>query len=298
MRFDGIQFFKDFHIRYSSSGSNVSQGWVGTSCPFCNDKSDHLGLHIQTGAMSCWKCGRHSALDYIKLSLRVPLSEAKSLYSRYLSKSIYGGITRDKSQVIASSVSLPDDVYTSTEMNYLIKRNITREQMLQYDLRGGGLIGEWAYRIVIPIYYNNVIVSASGRSISKDAVPKYYNLPIARSIMNMKHIFMGMDLIPEAGNMVAVVEGQIDAIRGGPGFIASFGVNLTDEQLLLLKEYDTIYFVRDSDDAGEHYVKEAYKLSALGAKNVEVISLQGVKDVGEMSDNEVNSLRRDLGFVE
>jgi hypothetical protein len=290
LKFNSIQFLKDFHIRYSVSGPNVSQGWIGTSCPFCRDHSDHLGIHLQTSAMSCWRCGRHSNVEYVTIVLGIPRSEAKSIYSRYLTKVLHHNNANVTVQY-ASYVALPDPVFTNIEELYLDKRMLTSYHKKTYDLRGGGIIGEWAFRIVIPICYNEMIVSATGRNIF-DVKPKYYSLDPSKSIMNLKHLFLGMDLIPK--ETVIVVEGPIDAIRGGPGFVASFGSNLSDEQLLLLREYDTIYFIRDSDRAGDNFVKEAYNLSSICTKSIEVIKLEGYKDVGEMPEDEIVDLRKEL----
>lgn len=297
LRFDGIQFLKDFKIRYTDHSPNVSQGWIGTPCPFCNDRSDHLGLHIATGAMSCWKCGKHSALEYILNVLRISKSEAKSIYSRYLTKNVHNNMydINKQNKKYVTSISLPDNDFTIAERKYLKKRMLTSNHVEQYDLRGGGLTGDWAYRIVIPIYYNKLLVSATGRSIVSSVEPKYFTLAKDKSIMNLKHIFLGLDLVDTES--IAVVEGPLDAIRGGPGFVASFGVNLSDEQLLLLLQYDTIYFVRDSDEAGDHFTKEAYKLASLGAKNVEVVTLEGFKDIGEASQEYIDELRKELCFV-
>jgi hypothetical protein len=292
MVFDGITFFKEFHIRYTESGPNVSRGWVGIPCPFCNDRSDHLGFHLQTSAMSCWKCGRHSALDYVKTVLRIPISEAKIIFSRYLTKNI-SGLKREKTNY-ASSIELPSNSFTDNELSYIKKRMMDDSHIKKYDLRSGGLIGDWAYRIVIPIYYNHCLVSATGRTIA-DVKPKYFTLPKEKSLLNIKHIFFGLDLVEN--NTVVVVEGPLDAIRGGSGFVSSFGVNMSDEQLLLLKEYDTVIFIKDSDEAGENMVKSAYKLSSLGAKNVEVISITPYKDIGEMPQDEINNIRKELGLV-
>lgn len=161
-----------------------------------------------------------------------------------------------------------------------------------YDLRGGGIVGDWAYRIVIPVYYNNYIVSATARTIAEEVRPKYKSLSNSLSVIDLKHVFLGLDLVK--GSSVAVVEGPLDAIRGGPGFIAAFGATLSEEQLLLLKEFDTIYFVRDSDEAGEQFVDEAYKLSAICTSNIEVVQLEGAKDVGAMKDDEIAGVRKEL----
>lgn len=290
--FDGIQFFKDFHIRYTTHSPNVSHGWAGTPCPFCNDRSDHLGLHIQTGAMNCWKCGKHSALDYVKAVLKVPASEAKSLYSRYLTRTI-----RRESDIKTRVFSItlpPPNVFTSAETIYMERRMITPSHVKTYDLRGGGIVGDWAYRVVIPVYYNNYVISATARSIVEGVRPKYKSLSNSLSIIDLKHVFLGLDLVQ--GGTVAVVEGPLDAIRGGPGFISSFGASLSEEQLLLLREFDTIYFVRDSDEAGEQYVKEAYKLSAICHKPIEIVQLEEAKDVGAMKDEAILELRKELGL--
>jgi DNA primase len=290
--FDGIQFFKDFHIRYTTHSPNVSHGWAGTPCPFCNDRSDHLGLHIQTGAMNCWKCGKHSALDYVKAVLKVPAGEAKSLYTRYLTRSLK---RESEVKTKVSSIQLPPpNVFTYAETNYMKARSITPSHITTYDLRGGGIVGDWAYRIVIPVYYNNYVISATARSIVDGVRPKYKSLSNSLSIIDLKHVFLGLDLVE--GKTVAVVEGPLDAIRGGPGFISSFGASLSEEQLLLLREFDTIYFVRDSDEAGEQFVEEAYKLSAICTRNIEVVQLEGAKDVGAMKDDAILELRKELGL--
>jgi hypothetical protein len=242
--------------------------------------------------MSCWKCGKHSAFDYVKLVLKIPGYEAKSIYSRYLTRKAKHA---DDTKTRASSIMLPpQNVFTYAEKRYMDKRMLTPSQITTYDLRGGGLTGDWAYRIVIPVYYNNYVISATGRAIAGGVQPKYKSLSNSLSLIDLKHVFLGMDLVE--GDTVAVVEGPLDAIRGGPGFLASFGANLSDEQLLLLREYDTIYFIKDSDEAGENFSKEAYKLSALCNKCIQVVSLEGFKDIGETPDDEILGLRKELGL--
>lgn len=292
MIFDGISFFIDNNIPYNQISTNISQGWVGLRCPFCPDTSDHLGFNLQSGAFSCWHCGAHSPLETIEALLHVSRSEAMGVFKKYLTTGI--SFYKEKKRASASKVELPPQKFTPVEQKYLEKRNLTDHHVSYYDIRGGGLFGKWAYRIVFPIYYNGMIVSATGRIIA-DVEPKYYTLPPKDEVVHHKDIFFGLDYVP--GRAAAIVEGPLDAIRGGPGFIASFGVNLTDEQLVLCTFFDTVYFVRDSDDAGEHSTEQAYRLASLyGDKiSIEVISLDnGYKDVGAMPDPAIVEMRAQL----
>jgi len=48
-KFDVEQFLYDYSVSYTTSGKNVSQGWIGVQCPFCDDHSSHGGFNINEG---------------------------------------------------------------------------------------------------------------------------------------------------------------------------------------------------------------------------------------------------------
>lgn len=294
MVFDGVSFFRDFSIPYYTQSKNASQGWYSLRCPFHGDHTDHMGFNPSSGAMSCWICGKKSALDFVKTVLGISRSEASVVFTKYLVNGTGRGVLCEKKKATGTSIALPGKDFTNAERKYLERRNMDLDVLGDYDLRSGGYVDPWAYRIVIPVIYNKTIVSATGRAISKQMQPKYWTLPMDREIIHHKHIFLGLDMVDD---IAVVVEGPIDAIRGGPGFIASFGVNLTDEQLCLLLRYKYVVFLQDSDEAGAKFAEQAYKLSALGADNVELAHLpDGFKDVGEMGDNDISCLRKELGL--
>jgi DNA primase len=295
MIFDGVSFFRDFNITYYTQSKNASQGWYSLRCPFHGDHADHMGFNPQSGALSCWICGKKSPIDYIKAVLGIPKSEAFNLYRKYLSRSKSAlGKTRKKAS--GNSIVLPNNPFTKAEQKYLDKRGINDSHKEIYDIRSGGLSDPWAYRIIFPIFSNGTIVSATGRGISKDMEPKYWTLPLDREIIHHKHIFYGLDL---ADKIAVVVEGPVDAVKGGPGFIASFGVNMSDEQLCTLLLFENVIFLKDNDAAGEKFTEQAYKLASLGAENVEVVTMdKNFKDVGEMDEKSVNDLRKELGLDE
>lgn len=103
-----------------------------------------------------------------------------------------------------------------------------------------------------------------------------------------------MDLVDD---LAVVVEGPVDALKGGDGFIASFGVDLTDEQLCVLLRYEKVIFLRDNDAGGNKTVEMAYKLSSLGHDDVELVAAgTEYKDIGEMPDDAILDLRKGLGL--
>ena len=82
-----IEYLQDeVGIKVSIDGKNVSTGWIGVQCPFCNDETNHLGIRINDLRCSCWKCGNHSFISYITELIDCSHSKAKQLYKIHRSK--------------------------------------------------------------------------------------------------------------------------------------------------------------------------------------------------------------------
>ena len=97
---------------------------------------------------------------------------------------------------------------------------------------------------------------------------------------------------------VVLCEGIFDAIRGGDGFLCSWGTSMQPSQLSILKDFRRVFIIFDSEEAAQ---EKAYgygkDLSALGV-DVEVIDLEmGERDIGDMSESEIRDLRVDLGIL-
>jgi len=293
MILDGLSLFRDYQIPYTSQSKNLSHGWVGLRCPFCRDNSDHLGFSTQSGAFSCWKCGPHRAFETLGAILGMDEGTVRTLCKGYWVNGV-GARPSDLRKLSKSSIELPKGNRSKGIDKFLAKRMITQEMYDFYDLRDGGVAGDWAYRLVIPIYYKNKIVSATGRAISKEMEIRYKTLPYEKQIVDLKTIFFGLDDVP--ADTVIVVEGPLDAIRGGPGFIASFGSKFKEEQITLLSGFRRVFFLLDNDEAGiEASKKYAHELATMGVET-ERITLEDYKDIGETPDEEIESIRRELGF--
>ena len=293
MLFDGVTFFREFNIAYNTRSKNASRGWYSLKCPFHNDRADHLGFNPASGAFSCWICGKKGSLKFVKEVLGVSRSEASVVHNKYLVNGTRLGLSGETKKAEAMSVELPGNRFTQTELIYMERRGITEELREQYDIRSGGYTDPWGYRIVIPIKIKGTVVSATGRAINKEMTPKYWTLPFEKEMVHHKHTFLNIDSVQHTA---VVVEGPIDAIKGGAGFIASFGVNLTDEQIIILKRFKNVIFLQDSDEAGNKFRDQAYRLSSLGG-NVELAHLpEGFKDVGEMDVKSIQNMRKELGL--
>ena len=82
MRVDKI--FDEYHVPYYTAGApNTSPGWISIRCPFCNDHSNHLGVHLETGKVHCWKCKGHSPVTLLMTVLGVSEKMAKKLINKH-----------------------------------------------------------------------------------------------------------------------------------------------------------------------------------------------------------------------
>jgi len=76
---DIIELLEEHDIQFWRTGKNVSRGWVGLQCPFCDDDSNHLGIHKKSLRCRCWKCGGHKLINTLMEVLSIPFKEAKKI---------------------------------------------------------------------------------------------------------------------------------------------------------------------------------------------------------------------------
>jgi DNA primase len=182
------------------------------------------------------------------------------------------------------------------ELKYLKKRGIGSRYFIDtYEISSGGISGDFAHRIVFPIYYNGIAVSATARTTHKDVLPKYWTLPPDKEVIHHKSILFNWD---DVVGIPVLVEGPVDSIKGGPGFVSSFGAQLTEEQLLLLSTKKKVFTLFDSDPTGrKQAAKYCSYLDVLGV-DVEMLYLKDFHDMGAMPLDEIDGVRRDLEMEE
>ena len=306
------KLFKVNHIEYKDT---VNRGWINICCPFCNNPKDtHFngGFSINSPRYSCWRCGNHHYYDVVMKLFNLSFDGAKNLISSYQFYS-----KDDTSKKIASGHNLELPGYATLnerEISYLKNRGFDVSYLKsKFKIRGGDICGDWAYRILIPIYYNHVLVSWTGRSIldrkqiDELKIPRYKNLSIKQSVINPKEIFFNLD--NSNNDKVILVEGPFDVLKMGDDCICSLGTSVTHEQQLFLqKRYKKIFVAFDNEAFAQiKAMKLGEQLYSVGL-DVEVVNIcedfykiendkrVQKNDPGELTYTEVDKIKKELGL--
>jgi|TARA_Y100000310_G_scaffold218179_1_gene219360 hypothetical protein len=293
MIFDLIQFCEDRSIEYNTAGKNVTEGWINVNCPFCDDPSNHLGYHPKTGKFNCWKCGSHSLFDVLQ---EWDVRSIKKIIKQYQSgePEIQQRSVNDEREITLPSGSYQPNLHRWERLphyqTYLKSRRFNIHQLINdWDIYFGGIVGEWKWRIICPIYHNSKLVSYVGRGISNKQEPKYLNLHGA----NLKNYLYGYDHCREGS--VIVVEGITDVWRLGRGnAVATFGTQHTISQIQLLKKFRKVGVMFDREDKAQEEAQKIVNYLTLVGVEAEILHLpkgeEEVHDPADLSDNTAYSL--------
>lgn len=290
--FDFLTFLKDYGIQYWDHGKNVQEGWLNVQCPFCGDRSNHLGLNSNGDYGNCWNCGGHKTVDIISNLASCSVAEAIKIHDVYTGRVRLRESLNEKKPL--TNIEVPGSLLTAFERKYLEKRGFNSDHLIQkYRLKGGLLSGKFGHRIIVPVYHEGFVVAYQGRTIAKDVRPKYLFSPKEISAINPKHTLYNLDHCK--GKSIGVVEGVFDVFRMGDNFCSTFGSSITPEQISLLSKYDRIVFLFDSErEAQKKATQAATKLGSLG-KDVEVVNIEG-SDPGDLPNAVAKEMKRQLGL--
>jgi DNA primase len=289
--FDMISFLEEFGIDYVTEGKNVSPGWINMQCPFCSDPSEHLGYDPKSGILNCWRCGSKFLDNLIRELLNT--KEVSEIMKRYQveGKAEIEYRRREKKEK-KEEVEMPCGAYQPNQNRnnkyavYLKSRNFDLEDIKrEWNIWVGGLIGNYKFRIIIPVYYKHTLVSYVARDVTGQQEPKYLNM----SRGNIKEYLYGHD---HCQDTVIVVEGVTDVWRLGKGTaVATFGMNTTMAQLILLKKFKKVGVLFDRSKSAQ---EEAEKMvNALDLIGIEVHNLslpEGASDPAEMTEVQARQL--------
>lgn len=299
-----IKLFEDYKIPYNTK---INRGWINSNCPFCDTKIDsfNMGFNPAGDYCTCWKCGGHKLNDTLSKLLSIPKNKIDEVIEQYKGRMTLLNKLNGKRIGLASELKLPTDTFTSIERRYLTSRNFNPELLHdKYKVVGGGITGDWKYRIIIPLIINGKIISWTGRSILKKSklkelnIPRYKNLSIEESVINPKETLFNLD--HARNKTVVLTEGAFDVMRLGDGFICSFGTTLTQTQIKEISQrYEKVFIMFDNElEAQEKAKKFGMQISAMGV-DVEIVDAYsdfGKNDGGELNDEEVKIIRKELGF--
>lgn len=240
----------DLGIDYTESGKNVSNGWIGTTCPFCSDESNHLGINLQAKTISCLKCGTSGTIIKYLAEELGSFNKAITILGDSVPRELRSFTNGSVNHSI--KVELPKeakDKITKYHAGYLNSRNFDYQELTdKYNLHFCGPLGKWANRIIVPIIKNYRLITFTSIDISDVSNIRYKHLSIEESIIHTKNHLFGLEYTNN--NSVIVVEGLFDMMRIGDGCVCTFGTKVTSEQKRLLSKYSSVKIVFDGDEPG------------------------------------------------
>lgn len=268
----------------------VSKDWVNVCCPFCGDTNYHLGIPLTGRVANCFRCGPHNFEYTIKSILGINNTLLDEILDKYRSRKI---ILEKEKKETATSVELPGDDLAPLHKEYLRKRgfdpNFLKEK---YNLKGVGPIGDWKFRIIIPIYYNKEVVSYQGRAV-KDGMVRYKTASNEESIIPAKSILYNLDNCSKES--AVIVEGAFDVMRLGDGVIGTLGTGMTTAQIELLStRFNKVIFFFDPEiEAQKRAEKFGSLLAGLGI-DVDIFDSELEHDPGSLTEEEIALVKREL----
>ena len=316
--FDWENFLNKHRIEYvTQEAANTGRDNISIQCPFCgnSDPSFHMGISLKGYGWNCWRDHSHKGKNPARLVqaiLKCSYHEAAVIVGQkhYVPDDFMSQVSTMLSDKPEKENQLPLKVpkefkkivfkpSCTLAVNYLRRRGYSTKQISkldEYDIRFCRTGFQFKDRIIFLIYYNERLVTWTGRSVHASESVRYKSLstkneepPVAtRSI---KDCLLWYDYLSTYDyQTIYVVEGPFDALRiavlGEPyGITATclFGNNATVAQLDLLHgllpKFSNKYIMLD--DAMYHQALGiSRELSSINLKSVSVP--EGIKDPGEI----------------
>ena len=244
-RLDVGDLFDSLGVDWQDEGKNISSNCVGVCCPFCGDDGYHCGVFRDYKNFTCWKCSRVGSLWLLLRELVSGLTYDEYLRMVSSPKTLPGTVAgrvaaifaKQPEQTVSAApvevVPPGEEIWPNTAkffpglLPFLRRRNITLGACARYSARYQ-TAGQYAARMIIPVYNEDVCVGFQARDVTDTADTKYL-IPPGVKLNNYLYNF---DYC--SNGYVFFVEGPLDVWRMGPGSVCTFGTHVTDNQMRLL----------------------------------------------------------------
>jgi len=299
---DFLKVLEEYRIEHQLGSSGE---WVNMPCPNCyqGDKKYGLGINLSSGAGYCWRCGgmdpKKAILKTIgKCRLEWPTTGDRGLGAETTRSKQKNSLRGPSSSLLRVSMPYGARRIAEKHKSYLKSRGFDpRKLESTWSLFGTENLGPYKHRIIAPITRAGKMVCYQGRDITGKAKERYKSCPDQEATVPIKNCLYGIDFVQN--DRIVITEGITKVWRLGSGAVGTFGVNVTEHQLLLLSKFRERFILFDSDQAGiEKAESVAKRISVLGGLT-EIISPcfeNGVTDVADISDWEAEKLMKKLGF--
>lgn len=260
-------------------------------CPFHDERTPSFLIHKDMGLAYCWGCGWHgSVVTAIRDYCNISSDRARELVARELGFRLVEGILkrretlaqRAKPQVFPESwlAAWPHKIHKS-----ILERGLTVETLRdagsRYDVRGG--------RQVFP--HRNKrgsLLGVAGRTC-RGQDPKwlfYWDYSKGRSL------YYGTNQgESRSGNHVVVTEGVFDVLwfqqHGIQNVVGILGSKPSKYQIAELRNYETVTFALDNDEAGRAGTEKLRHSLRKSAKLRQISWPDGVNDAMDMQGEDL-----------
>jgi hypothetical protein len=265
---------------------HVTTGWQGVECPLCSPNSGKFKLGYRPGSryFTCWTCGYQKLYDTLSLITGLTYKELRS--------KLTGLDDPTPAHVKARGFLKPPgplQTLSGVHRRYLASRGLdAANAVLRYGIQGLGLAGKFSWRLYIPVVLDGRVVSWTTRAISDDCAVRYVSASPDREEVSHKTLLFGEDFCRDT---VIVCEGPMDAMRIGPGSVATFGVNVSPDQVERISRYPARVVLFDSEVKAQRAAKRLVRnLSGFPGTTVRVC-MESSKDPGGASEEEIRDLR-------
>lgn len=300
------QLLDEFGISYITEGQNSSKDFVNIICQdvgCCSgDVKYKRGIHRSMTRSYCWSGGGSVPITEVVSSLGIPWSIWKPLMEEEADN--WQGIDTEKilkplTEEI-KDIIIPGEELHPVHKAYLRERGFDPDFLeKEFGVKGITYNGEYykgtefykedfklQNRVIIPIYYQGKAISYLGRSYLKDIDNRYMCCIKDIETYHHKHMLYNMDRATE--DKVILCEGTLDVMNlvqasGNHNIVASFGTNISDEQLQLLRvNYEHVIILYDGEKkAQEKAIKIKNYMESYGKKATN-ICLKGDVDPGDL----------------
>jgi len=288
LQLDIPRLLADHGVAFEESNN----GWINTKCPFCHDSGQHLGW--SGTVFSCFKCGKHGRIETLSSLLSIEPSKIASLTHKYEGRIIshlghYNLIQTNPDRILSLKLPYGTSKMKVSHKKYLLNRGFDTSYLeTEWDLLGTSALGEFKYRIIVPIHQEKKLVCYQGRDITTKASAKYKSCHDEDAVIPIKSCLYGIDKCKD--EWIIITEGVTNVWRLRINTVATFGVVVTDEQLLRLSKFQRRYIFFDSDEAGKDGAEKlAQKLSVFPGVT-EICSMPGISDIADMRQKDADEM--------
>ena len=277
----------------ASDGINVA-----VQCPSCgseNASKKKLSIRIDTDICHCWICGLKSRSLAPVIKKFFPRAYLEEYYSKFKNESILSDSSEDIDEVVelpnnfkllAHTINALDPDIRSV-VKYVRSRGISYGDMWYYKL-GTCTSGRFRRRVIIPSFdFEGKLNFYVARAIDLAEKRRYINAKISRTdiVFNELNIDWSKEL--------TLVEGPFDLMKCNDNATCLLGSSLPESSVLFNRiiSNKTSVLLSLDPDMKDKSQKIAESLASYDV-SVRLTNIENHEDVGAMSKNEFEAVRR------